>query len=477
MDYKCVIVGGGIIGCSIFSLLSRKGVKTLLIEKGEDVSLGATKANSGIVHAGYDCAENTLKARLNVRGNSLFGGEARRLGEKIVKTGSLVVGGKDGLEAITSLYNRGVINGVKGMKILKKDSIKKIVPSISDNVEYALYAKSAKIISPYNFCIAYCEEGIVNGGKLLLNTKLKSVKHQDRYEITLSNGEVVSCDFLINCAGAGVNEVSEIVKAEKLPVVLTKGEYLLLDKGENLTPMPIFPLPTAKGKGILIVPTASGNTALGPTAIDIDSFDTAVTTDGVNEIKAKTKDIVAGINYRKVIKLYAGVRVKVGDDFYINFSDKVDNYLLVAGICSPGLSAAPAIAEYVLDMLKAKGLETQEVKSNKRKPYTNTRTMSVAKLNALIKKDPSYGRVICRCENITEGEIKEVLNGPISPLTTDGIKRRLRSTMGRCQGSFCYPTLLDIVAKHYGTDAKNIKYKGKTAVVTSDIKEGGIYEL
>lgn len=476
MNYSCVIVGGGIVGTSIFSLLARNGVKVALIEKGEDISLGATKANSGIIHAGYDCAENTLKAKLNVKGNKMYNAEAKRLGEKILNCGSVVVADKDGLEKLTNLYKRGSANGVSGMKILKKASIKKLIPNISEEIEYALFAKSAKIISPYNFCIAYCEEGIINGGKLYLNAEIKSCKRKNNFDITLTNGEKIKCDFLINCAGSGVNEVSKLVGAEELPVILTKGEYMLLDKGENLAPMPIFPLPTDKGKGILIVPTVSGNTALGPTAIDIEEFETSVTNTGIQEIKTKTAQTLNNINLRKVIKMYAGVRVKVGDDFYIKFSDSIDNYLFVAGICSPGLSAAPAIAEYVKDMLAQKGLTLEPKKALKRKPYTNTKTMCKFALNRLIKKDSNYGRVVCRCENITQGEINEVLSGPIHPLTTDGIKRRLRATMGRCQGSFCYPALLDIVAKKYNVDKKKVKFKGETSVVTGDIKEGGIYE-
>lgn len=477
MDYSCVIVGGGIIGTTIFSLLARGGVKVALIEKGEDVALGATKANSGIIHAGYDCAENTLKARLNVEGNKMYKSEAKRLGEKIINCGSVVVAGKDGLDRLTELYNRGLVNGVPAMKIIKAPEIKKLIPNISDNVEYALYAKTAKIVSPYNYCIAYCEEAILNGGKLYLNTEIKSCKHKSGFELSLTNGEKIKCTYLINCAGSGVNEVSKIVGAESLPVVLTKGEYMLLDKGENLSSMPVFPLPTSKGKGILAVPTVSGNTALGPTAVNIEKFETTVTNAGIKEIKENMSLTLDNINYRKVIKMYAGVRVKVGDDFYIQFSNSVDNYLFVAGICSPGLSAAPAIAEYVKKLLMQKGLVFADKKLIKRKPYTNTKTMSKLALNRLIKKDSNYGRVICRCENITQGEINEVLSGPIHPLTTDGIKRRLRVTMGRCQGSFCYPTLLDIVAKKYNVDKKKVKFKGETSVVTGDIKEGGIYEL
>ncbi len=477
MRYSCVVIGGGIVGTSLFSKLSRLGIKTALVEKGEDVALGATKANSGIIHAGYDCEVDTYKAKFNVAGNKMFTAEAKRLGEKIIPCGTIVVGDKDSLAGINDLYSRGIQNGVKGMKVLARKSIEKLVPSIAKDVEYGLYAKTGKIISPYNFCIAYAEEGIINGGKLYLNAEVKKASFDNFYTLQLTNGETIMADYVINCAGAGVNEVSSVFKAEPLPVELVKGEYLLLDKGEKVTHLPIFPLPTKKGKGILVMPTVSGNTALGPTAVDINQYDTSVSPESVKYIKESVAKSVNNLNYRKVIKLYAGVRVKVGKDFYIKFSEKTQNYVFVAGICSPGLTSAPAIAEYVADMLLNKGVQPQPHQVIKRKPYTNTTKMCKFRLNSLIKKDSRYGKVVCRCENITEGEIIEVLEGPIKPLTTDGVKRRLRATMGRCQGSFCYPTILDIMSKYYNTDSKNIKFKGTKSVITSDIKEGGIYDL
>ena len=209
MKYSCVIVGGGIVGCSIFSLLARNGVSVALVEKGEDVALGATKANSGIIHAGYDCEPNTLKAKLNVIGNKMYASEAKRLGEKLINCGSIVVADKDGFSGIEVLYNKGITNGVSKMKILKKDAIKKLIPNVNENIEYALHAKTASIASPYNFCIAYCEEAIINGGKLYLNAEIKTCKQKETFDITLTNGEKIECDFVVNCAGSGVNEVSK----------------------------------------------------------------------------------------------------------------------------------------------------------------------------------------------------------------------------------------------------------------------------
>ena len=249
-NYEVVVIGGGIVGCAIFDELVLNGIKTALVEKGEDVSLGATRANSGIVHAGYDCVPKTLKALLNVRGNALYEKLAKRLGEKIKKCGSLVVAKKEDLEGLQELYNRGVLNGINNLKIVEGAALKKMEPNLSDDIYYGLYAPSAKIVSPYNICIALCEEGIINGGKLFLNYNVKTISKEN--DFNLSDGkQEITCKYIINCTGAGVNEINKLVGETELPVKFTKGGYILLDKMEGgLVNRPIFPLPTKKGKGI-----------------------------------------------------------------------------------------------------------------------------------------------------------------------------------------------------------------------------------
>ena len=474
--FDVAIIGGGIIGACIFSKMQLSGVKSILIEKGEDVCLGASKANSGIVHAGYDCEVNTNKAFHNIRGNKMFGAMQKRLGEAFVKTGSLVVGDENSKEMLQTLYKRGKANGVKSMKLIGRKKLLALEPNLSENIKYGLYAKTAAIISPYNTTIALCEEAIINGGVLKLNYEIANIGVGEYFEIT--NGkEPIKAKFIINCAGAQANEINDLIGDEKLDIKLAKGEYILLDKTEGgLVRRPIFPLPTKAGKGILVLPTEAGNILCGPTAVDIDEFETSVSSSGIDYIKKATTTMVNGLNFRKAIKLYAGVRVKIGGDFVIRFSNKIDNYYLVAGICSPGLTSAPSIAEYVLEELKTKGLQTQKIKAVRRKPYVNINRLSTAQLNKLIKKDPTYGNIICRCEGISEGEIKDVLKGPIRPLTIEGIKRRLRTTMGRCQGSFCTPNLIKLVAQYYHIPENQVVVRGKTPLVVSDIKEGGIYD-
>jgi len=475
---EVAIIGGGIVGSFIFNTLTLNGISCTLIEKGNDVSLGATKANSGIIHAGYDCKPNTLKAKFNVRGNAMYNKIARRIGEKIVNCGPLVVGGADSLEHLKLLLDQGKQNGVKNLKILNKNQLKKLEPNLSDNIEYALYAKSAKIIAPYHFCISLCEESVLNGGTLLLNFDTqKIVKNKNGYTLYSQNNNVVNCNYLINAAAQNVNVINKMLDDIIIDMQFIKGEYILLDHSEKgLVNRPIFPLPTKLGKGILACPTVKGNIFFGPTAVPTNTYDTSVSYQSLDNIKTQVNNMVNNINYKKTIKLYAGVRVKCGDDFVITQSSINKNYFILAGINSPGLSAAPAIAEYILELLKQKGLAIKKIKAKKRKPYTNILSLNQNKLNKLIKKNSDYGEIICRCELISKGEILEVLSSPIPPTTTDGIKRRLRTTMGRCQGSFCYPKLLEICANYYNCDSSKINFKANSSMVTNDIKVGGIYE-
>lgn len=474
-DYDVVAIGAGIVGSFVFDYCAINGISVCLCEAGEDVSLGATKANSAIIHAGYDPLPGSLMAQLNVRGSKLYPEIAKRLGEKIYNCGSLVVSDKTGLPKLNELLERGRINGVSGLRIIDKEELHALEPNLSDDMCYALFSKTASIISPYNFAVALCEEAIINGGNLKLNYKVDKIeKHGDGWRVFAGN-QSVTCKYLVNTAGFACDYINRLAKAEKLDINYTIGEYILLDKSEGqLVHRPIFPLPTDKGKGILVAPTVSGNIILGPTARVIKDYTTAVSSEGLNEIKAKTA-FVKNINFKKAIKFYAGVRTKCGNDFVIKQSNKVSNYIFTAGIASPGLASAPAIAEEILQILIKNGVKMHKKLIRIRKPYTNTSKMSDLELNQLIAKNTKYGKLICRCENITEGEIEEVLRGPIQPLTVEGLKRRLRVTMGRCQGSFCLPQVIDIMAKFYRVNPKNIIVRGTTSLVTDRIKVGGIY--
>ncbi len=473
-----VVIGAGICGAFVFNSLVLKGVDCVLLERGEDVGLCASKANSGIIHAGYDAKEGSLKAKFNVEGNRMFAKIAKRLSETIVERGSLVVGDETSLPKLQKLLERGKKNGVKNLKILEQEELHVLEPNLDDKMVFGLFAKDAKTISPYNFCISLCEEAILNGGNLMLNFDTVSIKKNGKY-FEVSNGrKSVVCSYVINCTAESTNDINALIGEKQYDISFTKGEYMLFDHTmHDLVSRPIFPLPTEKGKGILVCPAAHGNVFVGPTAKDVKFYDTSFSFDSIDEIRKKSSGIVKGLNFRKVSKLYAGVRVKIKDDFVIDFSEKNRGFVSVCGISSPGLSAAPAIAKFVVDKLeKEQGLETKRIALKKRKPYTDISKMSPRKLDALVRRDANYGEIICNCEKISKGEILEVLRGPIQPLTTDGVKRRLRVTMGYCQGSFCYSHLVKVMSEFYELPEKDILMRGKRGLVVGDIKEGGIYE-
>ena len=459
-EFQVAIIGGGIVGACLFSELTRKGVSCVLLEAASDVSNGSTKANSGIVHAGYDPVPNTLKARFNIRGNQLYPAMCARLKIDILQCGTLVVTDEANREGLNVLYERGLANGVQGMRIIEREELHAMEPNLADNIDIGLYAPTGAVISPYLTCIALCEEGVVNGGKVLLNFKVDKIEKQgDNYQI-FAQDKSVSAKYIVNCAGVGANAINALVNAPQVPVKFVKGEYLLLDKSQNgFVNRPIFPLPTKAGKGILALPTLHGNIMLGPTAIPCEANDTTVDAEGIAQIKQKVELSVKKPNYKKVIKLFAGVRVISGDDFVVeHLSDT--HYFYTAGICSPGLTAAPAIAEYLVDEMIKDGLATTPHTFVPRKPYISTEKLSKKELKELIKQNPAYGKIVCRCERITEGEIIDALNSPLHPTDVDAIKRRVRPTMGRCQGGFCLPKVIKLIAKHYGIAEESVCLNG-----------------
>lgn len=474
--FEVIVIGGGIIGTSVFSLLARNGVNVVLLEKEDDVNGFASKANSGIVHAGYDPAPNSLMAKFNVKGAKMYSAMCKRLGVDFNACGSLVVAKKQDKNRLEMLLKRGEQNGVLGLEILGKSKLKKLEPNLAEDIEWGLFAKTAGVVNSYELCVALSEEGILNGGKVFLNFEVKKITRQNNLFV-LSDGkrEIVS-KFVINCAGQNCAEINRMAKAKKFDLNFVKGEYILLDKSEKgFVNRPIFPLPTEKGKGILANITTHGNILLGPTATVCEKEDTSVTLNGINQIKTEVKNSVKTPNFRKTIKLFAGVRVKAGSDFVVERDEKQKNFYYAVGICSPGLSSAPAIAEHFLKLLKQDGLKTKKIEVKKRTPYTNVEKLSQAKLNALIKKNPAYGKIVCRCEHISEGEILEALNSQLPAKNIDALKRRIRPTMGRCQGSFCLPKLIKILAKHYHINEEDVTLKGKgSEIIVSNIKQGGI---
>lgn len=449
--YDIAIIGAGIVGAMTARELTKYNVSVCVLEKENDVALGATKANSAIVHAGFDAKPNSLKARLNVRGSEMMPKVAQELGVKYKNNGSLVLGfDENDRKVIDELFERGIKNGVKGLKILDSDELHTLEPNISTNAKYALYAPSGAIVCPYELCIAAMGNAMDNGAELKLNFKVTDIKENGGYYTVSSDTDSVDAAYIINASGLYSDDVARMVGDDSFDIHPRRGEYILLDKEcGTLTSRTIFRTPSDKGKGILISPTVDGNFLCGPTAVDMtDKEDKSTTADGFGRIIAEARQNIESIPFNKTITSFCGLRA-VGStgDFIIN-SPK-PSFINAAGIESPGLSASPAIAEYIIELLKKSGanLKTNESFNPIRKPYHEFRESSVDEKNRVIKERPEYGRVICRCETVTEGEIIDAIRTNPGARDIDGVKRRTRAGMGRCQGGFCLPYVSEILAR------------------------------
>ena len=440
-NYDCLIIGGGVVGCAVFNKLIRIGKKVALVEKASDVATGASKANSGIVHAGYDPEPGTLKAKLNVEGSRIFPKLCKRLHVPLKKCGALVVG--DNREKIQNLYDRGQKNGVKDLHILTREELLQFVPDLQEHITVGLLAKTSAIVSPYVLTIALCEEGIINGGDVFLEEDIISCKKENRnFVVKTKNSEFVS-KSIVNSAGAGYNDVAEILGTEKYDIKFRRGEYFVFSKtSDTRVPCTIFPLPTEKGKGVLITPTVDGNFLVGPTSEDSDDK-TVTTEEGLADIKEKAGLILNKVNFKNAIREFSGIRAICGDDFIIEKSGKDEKVINLAGICSPGLTSAPAIANFVVKLL---GFSTKEKEGLKELPeYKCLRDYPRKIQNEMIAQNKTYGEIVCKCEKVTKGDIINTLNRPLKIHSVDAIKRRTNAGMGICQGGFCFTKVVNLI--------------------------------
>ncbi len=474
--YDIAIIGGGITGGMIARTLSKYKLDICILEKENDVAMGATKANSAIVHAGFDAEPETLKAKLNVRGAEMMEKVCSELGVKYKNNGSLVIGfSEDDEKLLNELLERGFKNGVKGLRILGKEEIKKLEPNLKDEIRCALYAPSAGIVCPYGLAIAAVGNAMDNGACLKLNFKVKEISETSGGFVIKSDKESVAAKIVINAAGVYADEVAGMIGDKSFKITPRKGEYILLDKecGKTVSNT-IFRTPGKMGKGILVTPTVDGNLLLGPTAENIeDKEDKSTSSEGYLKIINEALENADNIDLSKTVTSFCGLRA-TGDtgDFIINLSEK--NFINVAGIESPGLSASPAIAEYVENMIKdIMPLELNENYNPIREPAHAFSDMSIEEKNEVIKKDSSYGKIVCRCEKITEGEIlKEMRRNP-RPSDADGIKRRTRAQMGRCQGGFCGPYITELIARELNTDYEKVTKSGGSSLINlKKTKEG-----
>ncbi len=448
--YDVCIVGCGVIGAATAFELSKYQLKTLVLEKENDIAMGATRANSAIIHAGYDPKPDTLMAKLNVKGNLMTEKLCKDLSVPFNRIGSLVLAfSEEEMNTVRDLYDRGNKNGVPDMRILSKEEVLQKEPMVSDKVVGALFAPSAGIITPWEYALAMCEVAVTNGVTLKLNNKVTDIKkEQDAFTIT-TDKDTYKAKYVINAAGVESDLIHNMVAEKTFTVLPNRGEYYLMDKCEIIrADHVLFQCPNKDGKGVLVSPTMDGNLIVGPNAVAVDSEkDTDNTAEGLNFVRQHALKSVPSLNFRNSIRNFSGVRSNTDhDEFMISIA--TDNFLDLAGIKSPGLSSAPAIAEYAVDLLKYCGMPTEKnasaVTTRKKVCF---RRLNEAQKKEVIKQNPLFGRVICRCETITEGEIVEAIHSPITPCSVDGIKRRTGAGMGRCQGGFCGPRVLDILAR------------------------------
>ncbi len=466
MIYDVAIIGGGVVGGLIARELAKYRLNICILEKEDDVAMGATRANSAIVHGGYDPVPGTLKAELNVKGAAMMADLCRRLDVHYINNGSMVVAfDEEQLEHVKMLCERGKTNGVPGLSVITGDEARKLEPALSKNIVGALLCTSSGIVCPYDLTIAAVGNAMDNGTDLVCNFKVASISDDGKvYTLTSESGDEIKAKYIVNAAGLGSDEVARLY-GDDYHLVAKKGEYMLLDKSEGgLVSRTIFQTPTKAGKGILVTPTVDGNLLVGPTSEKTEKDDKTTTLEGLDTIKEKASLSADGINYRAVITSFAGLRAACveSEDFILEVSAHFPRAVNAVGIDSPGLSSSPAIAEYIVNLLAGAGLVLEEKPEHidTRVSCKHFRTLSAEEKNEMIKKDPSYGRVICRCETVTEGEILAAIRQNPKATTTDGIKRRTRAGMGRCQAGFCTPFVTELIAKELGIAENQVTKTG-----------------
>lgn len=473
--YDVIIIGAGVSGSASAREISRYKVNACVLEKMEDVCEGTSKANSAIVHAGFDAAEGSLMAKLNVEGNLMMEQLSKDLDFEFKKNGSLVVcRSEEDMPNLQALYDRGVANGVKELRILNKEEVHEMEPNLADDVMAALYAPTGGIVCPFGLNIALAENANTNGVEFKFNTEVTGIHKIDGgWAIETNNGEY-QAKCVVNAAGVYADEIHNMVSDKKINITPRRGDYLLLDKSAgNHVSKTIFPLPGKFGKGILVSPTIHGNLILGPTALDIENKEgTNTTRDGLDQVIEKAGGSVKNLPLRSVITSFAGLRAhEANHEFIIGEVEGAEGFVDCAGIESPGLTSSPAIGKMVAGIVKdILNLEEDPTFDGTRKGVLKPDTLSKEERDQLIREKPAYGNIICRCEMVTEGEIIDAIRRPLGAKSLDGVKRRTRAGMGRCQAGFCTPRVMEILAREYNKDMRDITKTGgnsKIAVGTN----------
>lgn len=473
------IIGCGIVGAAVAYELARYRLDVLVLEADNDVANGTTKANSAILHAGYDPPPGTLMAKLNVEGAAMAKEICEKLDVPYRNCGSLVVAfSEEEMASVQALYARGVQNGVPRLAVIGQQKLREMEPHISEAAVGALYAPTASIVNPWEMTLAMAETAVHAGADLRLNSRVTSITPIDGGYRLETAGGVFKTRFVVNAAGVHSDAVHNMAAPPAFRIVPNRGEYYLLDKTEGVRAMHVvFQCPTPLGKGVLVSPTVHGNLIVGPNSEEISNRDdTATTAGGLAYVMQTAKKSIPGINFRDNIRNFSGVRAAADgiDDFIIQEAEDAPGFFDLAGIKSPGLTAAPAIGVMAAEMLREKGLRLDKKPgfTDARRQLRFNRLTAEQKARA-VQENPAYGRVVCRCETVTEGEILDALRSPIPPRSVDAVKRRCTTGMGRCQGGFCGPRIVEILSRELGVSPLEIPNdRAGSYILTSQTKEG-----
>ena len=463
-----VIIGAGVSGSAIARELSRYNGNFLVLENNEDVCTGTSKANSGIVHGGYDAEEDSLMAKFNVLGNRMMTELSSELSIPLKRIGSLVLCfNEDDIYKLEKLKKRGEYNGATGLRIIYRDELRNLEPNVSDDACAALLCESAGIVDPFILNIAMAENAYDNGVEFKFNEEVINIEKKDDYFEVLTKYNKYTTKCVVNAAGVYADKFHNMLCEDKIEIVPRRGDYILLDKSEEgFVNHVLFQLPSKKGKGVLLAPTIDGNILIGPTATDIlDKDDTQTTVEELNSLIEKANFSIKNIPFSKVITSFSGLRAhELNHEFIIR--ESIEGFFDCAGIESPGLTASPAIGVYLAcEIAKKYNFKKNEKFNGKRKKPIVIKELDEVSLNELIKKDNSYGRIVCRCEKITEGEIIDAINRSLGAKTIDGVKRRIRATAGRCQGGFCTPMIMKILSRELNININDVVKNSKESKI------------
>lgn len=476
--YDVIIVGAGISGCSVAWKLARYNLDILLLEKDPDVATGTTKANTAIIHAGYNADPEKQKGRLNKKGNVQIKDIVNDLSVPFEQIGSLVVGMEDDdLSVLDELLEKGQKNGVEGLEIVDKEWLQREEPHLSDKAVRALWAPTAGIITPWEFALAMAENAVANGAEVMLETEVQDVYTEDgKVTGVKTNQGDFAADYVINAAGLYADDVARMVGIEKIDIHPRKGEYYIYDHAKDFEINHVlFPIPTKISKGIVCTKTVEDNLLIGPTSDFVDSKeDLATTREGLDHVYRGAKKMFPDLTLKDTIRVFAGLRAAdTTEDFVIEAAEDVEGFINVAGIQSPGLSSAPAIADLVAEILEDEGLALEEKKDviETREEPARFYEISNEERAEYAEKDKDYGQIICRCETVSLKEIKDAINGPIPARTVNAVKRRTRAGAGRCQGGFCGPRVTQIIADELGIDPTEVRLeKDNSNIIEHKIK-------